>query len=29
MDHLHFERLAKGGPAVNPGSLLVRACWAR
>jgi len=29
MDHLHFERLAKGGAAVNPGALVVRACWAR
>lgn len=29
IDHLHFERLARGGSAVNPGSLLVRACWTR
>jgi LysM repeat protein len=24
--HLHFERQPRGGPSVNPGSLLVRAC---
>ena len=26
--HLHFERHPKGGPAANPGSILVRTCWA-
>jgi murein DD-endopeptidase MepM/ murein hydrolase activator NlpD len=26
IDHLHFERLAKGGAAVDPAPLLLRAC---